>query len=349
MRLITDMFAFCARAGAALEHDLGQRVSHPRGGRDGARRSWRSRCATASNTCSDGVDAGLDVDDVRAAASRSSSTRTATSSRRSRSTARRARIWARVMRERFGAKDERSLEAALPHPDGRRVADGAAAVQQRRPHGAAGAGGGARRHATRCTPTRSTRRWRCRRRRPRRSRCGRSRSSRTKPACTDVVDPLGGSYFVEKLTHDLEDEARGLLRRRSTGWAAWSRRSSEGFPQREIAESAYTFQQAVERARAGSSSASTTSWQDGRAADRDPVHRRDGGGTAAGTGSIELRTHARRRRGRAGAGRAARSGARAPPTRCRRSSTRVRAYARSARCATRCARSGASTRRAPII
>ena len=36
MRLITDIFAFCAQRSAALEHDLGQRLPHPRGGRDGA-------------------------------------------------------------------------------------------------------------------------------------------------------------------------------------------------------------------------------------------------------------------------------------------------------------------------
>ena len=65
---------------------------------------------------------------------------------------------------------------------------------------------------TRCTPTRSTRRWRCRPRRRRRWRCGRSRSSRTRAASTDVVDPLGGSYFVETLTRDMEDGGARLLR-----------------------------------------------------------------------------------------------------------------------------------------
>ena len=38
------------------------------------------------------------------------------------------------------------VEAAVPHPDRRRLADRAAALQQRRPDGAAGARGGARRH-----------------------------------------------------------------------------------------------------------------------------------------------------------------------------------------------------------
>ena len=36
MRLITDVFAFCAHGGAEVEHHLGERLSHPRSGRDGA-------------------------------------------------------------------------------------------------------------------------------------------------------------------------------------------------------------------------------------------------------------------------------------------------------------------------
>ena len=36
MRLITDIFAFCAQRSAALEHHVGQRLSHPRGRVDGA-------------------------------------------------------------------------------------------------------------------------------------------------------------------------------------------------------------------------------------------------------------------------------------------------------------------------
>ena len=42
----------------------------------------------------------------------------------------------------------------------------------------------------------------------------------------NAVDPLGGSYFLERLTLDMEQGAQGLLRRRSTGWAGWSRPSN---------------------------------------------------------------------------------------------------------------------------
>ncbi len=62
----------------------------------------------------------------------------------------------------------------------------------------------------------------------------------------DVVDPFGGSYFVEKLTKDLEDEALDYFERidRMGGMVEAIER---GFPQKEIAESAYRFQQAVDR------------------------------------------------------------------------------------------------------
>jgi methylmalonyl-CoA mutase N-terminal domain/subunit len=62
----------------------------------------------------------------------------------------------------------------------------------------------------------------------------------------DVVDPLGGAYFVERLTKDMEDGARAYFDRidRMGGMVEAIER---GFPQREIAESAYRFQQAVER------------------------------------------------------------------------------------------------------
>src|ERR1043166_1194794 len=62
----------------------------------------------------------------------------------------------------------------------------------------------------------------------------------------NAVDPLGGSYFVEKLTKDMEDGARAYFEQidRMGGMVEAIER---GFPQKEIAESAYRFQQAVER------------------------------------------------------------------------------------------------------
>ena len=62
----------------------------------------------------------------------------------------------------------------------------------------------------------------------------------------DVVDPLGGSYFVEKLTRDLEEEALAYFGR-IDAMGGMVQAIEHGYPQKEIAESAYAFQQAVER------------------------------------------------------------------------------------------------------
>jgi len=60
-----------------------------------------------------------------------------------------------------------------------------------------------------------------------------------------VTDPLGGSYFVETLTREMEDGARDYFRQidQMGGMVA---AIEAGFPQREIAESSYRFQQALE-------------------------------------------------------------------------------------------------------
>ena len=47
---------------------------------------------------------------------------------------------------------------------------------------------------------------------------------------TNTIDPLGGSYFVEALTDELEAPGLRLLRAGSTSSAAWSRRSSRTSP-----------------------------------------------------------------------------------------------------------------------
>jgi methylmalonyl-CoA mutase, N-terminal domain len=62
----------------------------------------------------------------------------------------------------------------------------------------------------------------------------------------NTVDPLGGAYFVETLTNQIEAEALEYFRRIDAlgGMVAAIER---GFPQREIQEAAFRFQQAVER------------------------------------------------------------------------------------------------------
>jgi methylmalonyl-CoA mutase N-terminal domain/subunit len=64
----------------------------------------------------------------------------------------------------------------------------------------------------------------------------------------DVVDPLGGSYAVEALTSEIEARARALLDEidRRGGMVA---AIEEGFPQREIERRAFEHQRAVEERR----------------------------------------------------------------------------------------------------
>jgi methylmalonyl-CoA mutase N-terminal domain/subunit len=62
----------------------------------------------------------------------------------------------------------------------------------------------------------------------------------------NVVDPLGGSYFVEKLTKDMEDGALAYFHV-IDGMGGMVEAIERGFPQTEIADSSYRFQQAVER------------------------------------------------------------------------------------------------------
>ena len=62
----------------------------------------------------------------------------------------------------------------------------------------------------------------------------------------DLVDPLGGSYFLEALTADLTRETYAYFDR-IDAMGGMVAAIEQGFPQREVGESAYRFQQAVER------------------------------------------------------------------------------------------------------
>ncbi len=60
-----------------------------------------------------------------------------------------------------------------------------------------------------------------------------------------VVDPLGGSYFVEKLTLDMEQGAFGYFEKLDA-MGGMIPAIEQGFPQKEIAEASYAYQRAVE-------------------------------------------------------------------------------------------------------
>ena len=62
---------------------------------------------------------------------------------------------------------------------------------------------------------------------------------------TGVVDPFGGSYYLERLTADLEAAAREYFETIDR-YGGMVEAIEQGYPQREIADSAYRSQQAVE-------------------------------------------------------------------------------------------------------
>jgi methylmalonyl-CoA mutase N-terminal domain/subunit len=62
---------------------------------------------------------------------------------------------------------------------------------------------------------------------------------------TNVVDPLGGSYYIERLTNEIEQEARAYIEQIDAMGGMLSA-VELGFPQKEISESAYQFQLQVD-------------------------------------------------------------------------------------------------------
>lgn len=61
----------------------------------------------------------------------------------------------------------------------------------------------------------------------------------------NTVDPFGGSYFVEKLTDEIEAAAMDYIRK-IDDMGGMLKAVDKGFPQKEIADSAYRFQRQVE-------------------------------------------------------------------------------------------------------
>jgi len=154
------------------------------------------------------------------------------------------RIWARVMRDRFGARDPRSwqlrthaqtagvsLTAQQPYNNVVRTAlQGLAAVL----------GGTQSLHTnsldeTYALPTEESVTLALRTQQLIAHESGVDR----------VVDPLGGSYYVEYLTDEMEKRALDYIRRIDE-MGGIIRAVEEGFPQKEIGESAYRFQREVE-------------------------------------------------------------------------------------------------------
>ncbi len=155
------------------------------------------------------------------------------------------RIWARHMRERYGARDERSwrmrfhcqtagvtLTAQQPHNNVARVAYQALAAVL---------GGTQSLHTnaldeTLALPTEESVRIALRT----------QQILAYETGVPNVVDPLGGSYYLESLTNALEQEAEGLFAEIETQGGVVTAIES-GWFQRQIARSSMRFQSEVER------------------------------------------------------------------------------------------------------
>jgi len=63
---------------------------------------------------------------------------------------------------------------------------------------------------------------------------------------TDTIDPLGGSWYIESLTDELEGRATALMREIDE-MGGMITAIDQGFPQREIERAAWAYQQAIEK------------------------------------------------------------------------------------------------------
>ena len=120
------------------------------------------------------------------------------------------RLWARIMTERFDATRPALHDAAVPHPDRWLDADGPAAREQRRARHGPGARRSARRHPVASTRTASTRRSGCPTERAAKLALRTQQVVGFESGVADTVDPLGGSFYVEALTDEIERRARGV-------------------------------------------------------------------------------------------------------------------------------------------
>jgi methylmalonyl-CoA mutase N-terminal domain/subunit len=242
MRLITDLFAFCGEwmprwntisisgyhireAGATAAQELAFTL------RDGI------------EYVQYGVDAGLDVDAFAPRLSFFFNSHSDFFEELAKFRAAR-RIWARVMRDRFGARQPRSWQLRF-HAQ---TAGVSLTAQQPRNNVvrtalqamAAVLGGTQSLHTNAldealALPTADAARLALRT----------QQVIAHETGITRIVDPLGGSYFVEKLTLDLEAEAMRYIDTidQMGGMVA---AIEQGYPQREVADSAYRDQCAIE-------------------------------------------------------------------------------------------------------
>jgi len=63
---------------------------------------------------------------------------------------------------------------------------------------------------------------------------------------TNTIDPLGGSYFIERLTREMEEEAEDYIKK-IDNMGGMVKAIEMGFPQKEVVDSSYDYQKALEK------------------------------------------------------------------------------------------------------
>ena len=243
MRLITDIFAFCAKE-VPKWNTISVSGYHIREAGSTSLQELAFTLRDGLEYVQYGVDAGLDVDDFVPRMSFFFNSHSDFFEEIAKYRAAR-KLWAEAMKNRFGAKNPRSwalrfhtqtagvsLTAQQPYNNVVRTALQALAAVL---------GGTNSLHTNSldealALPTKETA----------------TIALRTQQiiahesGVTNVVDPLGGSYFIEKLTQDMID---GTLKYWDTidGMGGMVEAIERGYPQKELAEASYQFQQAVER------------------------------------------------------------------------------------------------------
>jgi len=243
MRLITDIFAFCARE-VPRWNTVSVSGYHIREAGSTALQELAFTLRDGIEYIQYGIDAGLDVDDFAPRISFFFNSHSDFFEEIAKFRAAR-KLWAGVMRDRFGAKDERSwklrfhtqtagvsLTAQQPYNNVVRTALQALAAVL---------GGTNSLHTNSldealALPTAEAA----------------TLALRTQQilahesGVANTVDPLGGSWFLERLTLDMEQGAKHYFETIDK-LGGMVEAIEQGFPQREIAEASYKFQQAVER------------------------------------------------------------------------------------------------------
>jgi len=243
MRLITDIFAFCSKE-VPRWNTVSVSGYHIREAGSTALQELAFTLRDGIEYIQYGIDAGLDADDFAPRISFFFNSHSDFFEEIAKFRAAR-RLWASVMRDRFGAKDERSwklrfhtqtagvsLTAQQPYNNVVRTALQALAAVL---------GGTNSLHTNSldealALPTAEAA----------------TLALRTQQilahesGVANTVDPLGGSWFLERLTLDMEEGARQYFETIDQ-LGGMVEAIEQGFPQREIAEASYKFQQAVER------------------------------------------------------------------------------------------------------